>query len=83
MRKFTPIIVIGIGLNLISVSSSVVLIEKQGSIWAPLGPETEICVVPRSVEFPAPELTLIDTEGASATHTDHIGTVVLANAWAS
>ncbi len=83
MRKIIPFIVIGIGLILISVSASVVLLDQQGSELTPSVLEPFNCVVPEPVEFPAPELTLIDTENNPVSITDHLGTVVLINAWAT
>ena len=78
-----PFIVIGFGLILISVSASVVLLDQQGSELTPSVSEPDNCVVPAPVEFPAPELKLIDTENNPVSITDHLGTVVLINAWAT
>ena len=83
MRKIMPFIVIGFGLILISVSASVVLLDQQGSELTPSVSEPDNCVVPAPVEFPAPELKLIDTENNPVSITDHLGTVVLINAWAT
>ena len=83
MRKIMPFIVIGIGLILISVSASVVLLDQQGSELTSSVSEPDNCVVPEPVEFPAPQLTLIDIENNPVSLSDHLGTVVLINAWAT
>jgi len=83
MRKIMPLIIIGIGLILLSVSVSVVLLENLGAAPVPSAFESKNCVIPGSVEFPAPDLTLIDMNGAAVSLADHIGTVVLINAWAT
>ena len=83
MRKIMPLIVIGIGLILISVSVSVLLLDQQGSELSASDSKPENYVVPEPVEFPAFELTLIDTENNTVSLTDHLGTVILINAWAT
>jgi hypothetical protein len=72
MRKIMPLIVIGIGLILISVSASVVLLDQQGSELTASVSEPYNCVVPGPIEFPAPELTLIDTDSNPVSLTDHL-----------
>lgn len=74
-----PLIIIGIGLILISVSASVVLLDQQGSELTASVSEPENCVVPEPVEFPTLELTLTDTENNPVSLTDHLGTVILIN----
>jgi len=83
MRKIMPLIVIGIGLILISVSASLVLLDQQDSDLTASVSTPHNCVIPEPVEFPAPQLTLIDIENNPVSLSDHLGTVVLINAWAT
>ncbi len=43
----------------------------------------DFSVVPVKVDFPAPELTLVDLSGKPVSLKDHLGSVVLVNLWAT
>src|SRR5512145_2399963 len=74
-RKTFPFILFGLGLTLIGASIYFVL-QNQA-------PRTELSAVPAKVNFPAPELTLMDTQGVSRSLADYRGQVVLVNLWAT
>jgi peroxiredoxin len=46
-------------------------------------PQTDFSTVPVRVNFPAPELTLTDTQGVSRSLADYRGQIVLVNLWAT
>jgi peroxiredoxin len=46
-------------------------------------PASGVSTVPVKVNFPAPELTLMDTDGTSRSLADYRGQVVLVNLWAT
>jgi peroxiredoxin len=74
-RKFMPFILFGLGFILISTSVYFILRDRT--------PQTNLATVPAKVRFPAPELTLTDTEGVSRSLADYRGQVVLVNLWAT
>lgn len=75
MRKFTPLLLLGLGLILIG--AAVYLIMQD----AP--PQTDLTTVPVKVNFSSPELTLTDIQGATRSLADYRGQVVLVNLWAT
>jgi cytochrome c biogenesis protein CcmG, thiol:disulfide interchange protein DsbE len=74
-RKNLPLILLALGLALIGVSAFFIL--RDVSL------QNVPSAVPRPVEFPAPELTLTDTQGVSHSVADYRGQVVLVNLWAT
>jgi cytochrome c biogenesis protein CcmG, thiol:disulfide interchange protein DsbE len=74
-RKTLPMLLLGVGVVLIAVSAYFILqnVELQ----------TNFSTVPVKVNFPAPELTLLDTQGVSHSLSDYRGDVVLVNLWAT
>lgn len=74
-RKTFPLLMLGLGAILIAVSAYFLL---QNAL-----PLADVETVPVEVNFPAPELTLMDTEGASRSLADYRGQVVLVNLWAT
>ena len=74
-RKAIPLIFLGLGLILIAVSAYLILVARP--------PQTALSVVPVKVSFPAPDLTLNDTQGVSRSLADYRGQVVLVNLWAT
>lgn len=74
-RKTLPFFLWGLGLTLIGASIYFVL-QNQA-------PRTELSAVPAKVNFPAPELILMDTQGVSRSLADYRGQVVLVNLWAT
>jgi len=74
-RKTFPLILLALGLILIATSIYFVMRDQSS--------QTELSTVPAKVNFPAPELTLFDTEGVSRSLADYRGQVVLVNLWAT
>jgi len=74
-RKTFPLILLALGLILIGTSIYFVLRDQPS--------QTELLAVPAKVNFPAPELTLFDTEGVSRSLAEYRGQVVLVNLWAT
>lgn len=74
-RKTLPFLLLGLGAALIATSAYFILRE--------VSPQTNFKTVPVKVSFPAPELTLTDTEGLSRSLADYRGQVVLVNLWAT
>lgn len=74
-RKTLPYILLGLGLLLITTSAYF--------LWRKLTPQSDFATVPARVRFPAPELTLSDTQGVSRSLGDYRGQVVLVNLWAT
>jgi cytochrome c biogenesis protein CcmG, thiol:disulfide interchange protein DsbE len=73
-RKILPIFLLGSGLILIAVSAYFIF-QNYSS--------TNFSTVPVKVNFPAPELTLMDTQGGSRSLAEYRGQVVLVNLWAT
>lgn len=74
-RKTLPFLLFGLGLLLISASVYFVVRDQF--------PRTELSTVAIRVSFPAPDLTLMDTQGNSRSLADYGGQVVLVNLWAT
>ena len=75
IRKTMPLILLGLGFTLIAASMFYVLQKVPAQI--------EASAVPVKVNYPAPELTLTDTQGVSHSLADFRGQVVLVNLWAT
>lgn len=75
MRKFTPLLLLGLGLILIAVSAYYILQDVP--------PQTDLTTVPAKVNFSSPELTLTDIQGVTRSLADYRGQVVLVNLWAT
>jgi cytochrome c biogenesis protein CcmG/thiol:disulfide interchange protein DsbE len=74
-QKRLPLVLLALGLTLIGASAYFILKE--------IAPQTDFSTVPVKVNFPAPELTLMDTQGVSRSLVDYRGQVVLVNLWAT
>lgn len=74
-RKIIPFILLALGFSLIAASAYFILLNRM--------PQADVSTVPAKVEFPAPELTLSDTQGISRSLADYRGQVVLVNLWAT
>jgi peroxiredoxin len=74
-RKTLSFILLALGLALVGAS---VFFIRRG-----IQPQNNLSTVPVQVNFPAPELTLRDTQGDSHTLADYHGQVVLVNLWAT
>jgi cytochrome c biogenesis protein CcmG, thiol:disulfide interchange protein DsbE len=74
-RKIYPLLLLGLGALLIAASASFMLQNAA--------PQSSITTVPVKVNFPAPELTLMNTQGISHSLADYRGQVVLVNLWAT
>jgi peroxiredoxin len=74
-RKAFPFILLTLGLVL--VVASVYFFLKDFT------PQTDFRTVPVEVNYPAPELTLTDTQGVIHSLADYRGQVVLVNLWAT
>ena len=74
-RKVFPLFLWGLGIILIGISAYFIL--KDFSI------QSDFSTVPVEVNYPAPELTLTDTQGISRSLMDYRGQVILVNLWAT
>ena len=74
-RPTLPLFLLGLGLVLIIASTF--YIARDYSL------QSDFSTVPVQVNFPAPELTLTDTQGVTHSLTDYRGQVVLVNLWAT
>jgi len=74
-RKTFPLLLFGLGSILIVVALYFILRAEV--------PQADLSTVPAKVNFPAPELTLTDTQGVSHSLADYRGQVVLVNLWAT
>lgn len=74
-RRSLPLLLLGLGLLLILISLY--------SIWQTLPDRSELSAVPAPVNYPAPELTLTDTQNIPRSLADYRGQVVLVNLWAT
>jgi len=77
-----PLILIGIGLIVIAVAF-VIFTPKQADDAEASAPAQISASVPGKVDFPAPELTLIDVQGRSVSLADYRGQWVMVNNWAT
>jgi len=74
-RKTLSFILLTLGLTLIASSAFFILREVTL--------QNDLLAVPVQVSFPAPELTLTDTQSVSQSLGDYRGEVVLVNLWAT
>ena len=74
-RKTFPLLLLGLGALLVAASVYFILQDVSS--------RSEFSTVPVRVSFPAPELTLTDTDGISRSLADYRGQVVLVNLWAT
>ncbi|HEX6033085.1 MAG TPA: TlpA disulfide reductase family protein [Anaerolineales bacterium] len=74
-RKTLPLLLLGLGAVLIGASLYFMLRNAP--------PQSAVTTVPVKVNFPAPELSLLDTQGFSRSLADYRGQVVLVNLWAT
>src|SRR5215210_6819420 len=74
-RKTLPFLLLGVGAVLIAVSAYFILQDVEF--------QTNFSTVPVKVNFAAPDLTLVDSQGISHSLTDYRGDVVLVNLWAT
>ena len=74
-RKTLSFILLALGLTLIASSAFFILRDVL--------PQNDLSTVPVQVNFPAPELTLTDTQSVSRSLADYRGQVVLVNLWAT
>ena len=73
--KILPLILVGLGIVLILASTFFILQDTP--------PQTDFSTAPIKVNYPAPELTLTDTQGISHSLAEYRGQVVLINLWAT
>lgn len=74
-RKILPLLFLGFGLVLISVSIYFILRDSSS--------QTDFSAIPVKVNYAAPKLTLTDIEGVSRSLADYREQVVLVNLWAT
>jgi len=74
-RTALPYFLLGLGIILIVASALVIL--RDVSL------QSDFSTVPAQVNYPAPELTLTDLQGAAHSLADYRGQVVLVNLWAT
>ena len=74
-RRTLSFIFLALGLTLIASSAFFILRDVL--------PQNDLSAVPVQVNFPAPELTLTDTQSVSRSLADYRGQVVLVNLWAT
>jgi thiol-disulfide isomerase/thioredoxin len=75
-RRFYAMFMIGTGLIAIGIMLFIILNNSPASTQ-------DFSAVPVKVNYPAPELTLVDLAGNSVSLKDHLGSVVLVNLWAT
>ncbi len=75
LKKFVPILLLGLGLSLIAASVYFILRDAPD--------QTDLSTVPVQTDFPSPELTLTDLEGVTRSLSDYQGQVILVNLWAT
>jgi cytochrome c biogenesis protein CcmG, thiol:disulfide interchange protein DsbE len=74
-RKLLSLALLVLGLLLVAGAAYLILSQSRS--------QTSVSTVPARVRFPAPELTLSDTQGISRSLADYRGQVVLVNLWAT
>jgi peroxiredoxin len=74
-RKAFPLLLLGLGAVLIGTSAYLI---SNG-----VASRSDFSTVPVEVSYPAPELSLTDTQGISRSLADYTGQVVLVNLWAT
>jgi len=75
LHQFIPLVLIGVGLIILGLVITKVLTSGDFS--------TDYTVVPSTVNFPAPELTLNDLAGRKVNLSDYRQQIVLINNWAT
>jgi cytochrome c biogenesis protein CcmG, thiol:disulfide interchange protein DsbE len=75
--RFFAMIMIGLGFMSVGI---VLFFLLQNT---PSTSVQDFSAVPAKVDYPAPDLTLVDLSGKSVSLKDHIGSVVLVNLWAT
>jgi thiol-disulfide isomerase/thioredoxin len=76
-QRVIAFMVVGIGLITVGVAAMTLITLHQSQATS------NIIAVPVAVDYPAPALTLSDTEGTSHSLKDYLGQVVLVNMWAT
>jgi len=74
--RFYATLMIGTGLVSIGIMMFMLMDKPSDSVQ-------DFSTVPVQVNYPAPELTLVDLAGKSVSLTDYLGSVVLVNLWAT
>jgi peroxiredoxin len=83
LGRALPLLLLGLGLFSISLGFLWgLLFQTDGPAETP-GASSQACVQPASVEYPAPDLELVDLAGNPVRLADLQGQVVLLNAWAT
>lgn len=82
-RNKGPLIITGVGLLLIGIVSAAMIFNRDEATGSSSSGSGEYSVTPSQVNFPAPDLTLNDLDGNSISLSDHLGSVVLVNNWAT
>lgn len=77
--KFIALFMIGLGLLSVGV---VLFVLSRDAVNASASSQ-DFSTIPSEVDFPAPELTLIDLDGNPVSLADYRGQVVLVNLWAT
>lgn len=67
-----------IGTGLVAIGLMFIMLLSNSSATT-----QDFSVVPIMVDFPAPELSLVDLAGNTVSLQDHLGSVVLVNLWAT
>jgi len=75
IQKIIPFILLGLGFILVNVSAYYILKNNP--------PQADLSAVPVKANYPAPELTLSDSQGISHSLAEYRGRVVLVNLWAT
>ncbi len=75
-----PLVLIGMGLIIFGVAAAFLIFGRNPSQNAQA---QSASVVPQKVDYPAPELQLVDTTGLAVDLKDYHGQVVLLNNWAT
>ncbi len=83
IKNTWPLFLVGAGLVLIGVVSAAMIGNHQPAENSPSTSSSGYSVTPSEVNFPAPELTLNDLDGNLVAFTDHLGSIVLVNNWAT
>jgi len=80
--QILPLVLIGAGLILLSLMAFIWLTQSDTPVGT--GPQTDEfpSVVPVPVDYPAPQIRLLDLDGQAVSLADYTGSVVLVNNWA-
>jgi thiol-disulfide isomerase/thioredoxin len=78
--RFIAMMMVGVGLIAIGIMFMLILGAADRS---PSASSTDLSAVPVKMDFPAPELDLFTLDGAPVSLSDHRGSVVLVNLWAT